>query len=97
VRGAPHASEIEYALGNLHLNPVYAWTAEDRRTSEAMQGYFANFVKTGNPNGAGLPSWPLGRPDAQGRVMRMRIDAEPRAEPEPRERYQFLESYFYPG
>lgn len=23
-----------------------------------MQNYFANFIKTGNPNGNGLPNWP---------------------------------------
>jgi para-nitrobenzyl esterase len=23
-----------------------------------MQACFANFIKTGNPNGAGLPPWP---------------------------------------
>lgn len=28
--GAPHSTEIEYALGNLSGNPVYAWTADDR-------------------------------------------------------------------
>jgi para-nitrobenzyl esterase len=56
--GAPHAFEIEYAMGNLSGNPVYAWTADDRKVSETMQQYFANFLKTGSPNGAGLPMWP---------------------------------------
>ena len=56
--GATHSAEIEYALGNLNGNKVYAWSAEDRALSTLMQGYFANFIKTGNPNGAGLPEWP---------------------------------------
>jgi para-nitrobenzyl esterase len=63
--GAGHSVEIEYALGNLDGNPVYAWTAADRAVSRQTQAYFANFVKTGNPNGAGLPKWPaLGREGA---------------------------------
>lgn len=55
--GAVHSGEIEYALGNLAGNTVYAWTATDRRVSATMEGYWANFIKTGNPNGAGLPHW----------------------------------------
>ncbi|MGV7206644.1 carboxylesterase/lipase family protein [Oxalobacteraceae bacterium A2-2] len=57
-RGAAHSAEIEYALGNLDSNQVYAWTDHDRVVSRKMQAYFANFIKTGNPNGAGLPQWP---------------------------------------
>jgi para-nitrobenzyl esterase len=55
--GAVHSGEIEYALGNLSGNHVYAWTAADHRVSNTMEGYWANFIKTGNPNGAGLPEW----------------------------------------
>ncbi len=89
--GAVHAAEIEYALGNLHLNPVFAWTADDHKVSSALQGYFANFIKTGDPNGPGLPRWATGRPTADGQVTRLRIDVESRAEPEPRARYRFLD------
>jgi para-nitrobenzyl esterase len=55
--GAVHSAEIEYALGNLATNKVYAWTPDDYQLSETMQTYFVNFVKTGNPNGAGLANW----------------------------------------
>ncbi len=55
---AVHSGEIEYALGNLSTNRVYAWTAADREVSATMEGYFANFIKTGDPNGDDLPSWP---------------------------------------
>lgn len=55
--GAPHACEIEYCMGNLPLVDDYAWTHDDFKTSETMQNYFANFIKTGNPNGENLPEW----------------------------------------
>jgi len=55
--GAPHAAEIEYAMGNLHLVDDYAWTADDYKTSSTMQEFFANFIKTGNPNGDEVPNW----------------------------------------
>ncbi|MGB5782806.1 MAG: carboxylesterase family protein, partial [Eudoraea sp.] len=56
--GAPHACEIEYCMGNLHLVDDYVWTEDDFKVSETMQNYFANFIKTGNPNGENLPEWP---------------------------------------
>lgn len=57
--GAPHACEIEYCMGNLHLVKDFAWTNEDYKVSETMQGYFANFIISGNPNGPKLPNWPM--------------------------------------
>ncbi|WP_184493106.1 carboxylesterase/lipase family protein [Algoriphagus iocasae] len=55
--GAPHACEIEYAMGNLPLVDAYSWTPEDYLVSKTFMNYFANFIKTGNPNGEDLPSW----------------------------------------
>jgi para-nitrobenzyl esterase len=75
--GAVHSAEIEYALGNLEGNPVYAWTAHDRETSRMLQGYFAHFIKHGNPNGEGLPKWPAVAESAGG-LLRQTIDAHPR-------------------
>jgi para-nitrobenzyl esterase len=68
--GAPHACEIEYCMGNLHLVKEYAWTADDFKVSETMLNYFANFIKTGNPNGSKLPEWTAAKPgDANPPVM----------------------------
>ena len=89
ARGAVHSAEIEYAMGNLATNKVFAWTDDDRKVSQTMQGYFENFIKTGNPNGQGLPNWPMGAVDASGNAQRIRIDVETKAEPEPRARYLF--------
>jgi para-nitrobenzyl esterase len=87
-RGAVHAADIEYALGNLATNLVYAWTDEDYAVSETMQAGYANFVKMGDPNGAGVPPWPAA--NGGGEVWIMRWDVESRAEIERnRERYLF--------
>jgi para-nitrobenzyl esterase len=59
--GAPHACEIEYCMGNLHLVKEYAWTADDFKVSETMLSYFANFIKTGNPNDGKLPEWTVAK------------------------------------
>ena len=91
--GAVHSAEIEYALGNLAMNPVFAWTSDDFTVSATMQGYFEHFIKRGDPNGAGLPVWPVGVADGNGQVRRMRIDVESRPETEPTARYRFLEQH----
>ena len=94
ARGAVHSAEIEYALGNLATNKVYAWTDDDYKVSETMQSYFANFIKTGNPNGPGLPEWPAAASGKDEPSMVMVIDVESRAVPERhRERYLFLDRY----
>ena len=86
--GANHSAEIEYALGNLDLNPHYVWTADDRRTSTALIEYWANFVKRGDPNGPGLLVWPTLQSGSL-----MRLGPTSAAEPEARTaRYRFLES-----
>eukprot|EP01031_Cornospumella_fuschlensis_P046140 gene46140-56485_t len=63
-KGAVHSAEIEYAMGNLGGNATYDWNADDYKVSETMQNYFANFIKTGNPNGAGLENWPVAKDEA---------------------------------
>ncbi len=93
ARGAVHSAEIEYAMGNLATNKVFAWTPDDDKVSETMQGYFANFIKTGDPNGGGLPAWPAA--NGPSGVQVLRIDVQTRAEPEQhRDRYVFLDQIY---
>ena len=80
-------------MGNLDLDNRYAWDADDHKVSDTMQAYFANFIKTGNPNGPGLPAWPAY--NAKSNYSRMHIDVVSKAEPEPdRARYQALDAVF---
>ncbi len=57
--GAYHSSEIEYVFGQLDSKAGIAWRPEDRQLSEEMQKYWTNFARDGDPNGPGLPKWPM--------------------------------------
>jgi para-nitrobenzyl esterase len=75
--GAPHACEIEYCMGNLHLVKEYAWTEDDFKVSETMLNYFANFIKTGNPNNGKLPEWTAAKAgDANPPVMVLNTESK---------------------
>ena len=52
---AYHAAEIQYVFGNLRAGRP--WEDADRKLSDAMISYWANFAATGNPNGKGLEKW----------------------------------------
>jgi len=80
ARGAVHSAEIQYAMNNLELDTRYPWDDDDRKVAQTMHGYFVNFVKTGNPNGAGLPNWPPY--EAKTNYQRMNINVVSKAEPD---------------
>lgn len=88
--GAVHSAEIEYALGNLPSNRVYNWQPEDYQVSAVMQSYFTNFIKTTNPNGLGLPSWPALKAGEAAQVMHINVETEVQTEKH-RDRYLMLE------
>ena len=94
LSGAFHASDIEYLLGNLRSNDVFAWTDNDFRVSQIGQNYFVNFIKTGDPNGKGLSVWPktIGK-DERMNILNLDVDVKTSAE-EFRDRYLFLDKLF---
>ena len=92
-KGAVHSAEIEYAMGNLATNIDYAWTEDDYKVSETMMNYFANFIKSGNPNGKKLPVWPMAKDEKNPEIMV--IDIESKAtKAENDARYLFLEKEY---
>ncbi len=82
-----HSDDIEYVFGTLDTRPGSEWRPEDRKLSEEMMGYWTNFAKTGDPNGAGLPAWPkYGEGDAL-----IHLDSTITSGPDTtRPRYEFL-------
>lgn len=96
IHGAVHSADIEYAMGNLPTNRVYDWQPEDYMVSDIFMDYYANFVKTGNPNGIGLPQWlPLDNSDSPGFMV---IDVKTRMEKDAgaERRYRRMNEIFTP-
>lgn len=92
--GARHASEIEYFLGNLERIDNPNLKDVDFNVSDTIQEYLANFIKTGNPNGQGLPEWPSAKAsEANPPVMIMgsEFNAEPAKNDQ---RYLFLDKAY---
>jgi para-nitrobenzyl esterase len=66
--GSFHSMEVPYVFGALR-QPTWTWLPFeeiDHKLSEVVQGYWTNFAKTGNPNGANLPEW--GEFESRGQV-----------------------------
>jgi len=87
--GVVHASEIEYVFDTLNSKKGVTWTDGDRELARTMNAYWANFIRTGNPNGGGLPLWPSYDEDKV-----MGLDLEVKAVPESYKlSHQFLDFY----
>lgn len=59
--GAYHGSEMFYVFNGLPYSSHWSnatWTSLDYAIEDRMSSYWANFIKTGNPNGEGLPYFP---------------------------------------
>jgi para-nitrobenzyl esterase len=85
--GAFHAGEIVYVFDNLDAVP---WLIDDadRALASLASSYWLNFVRSGDPNGPGLPHWSSHR-SAGAPVMA--LDMPAKAGPEEwRERHIFL-------
>lgn len=92
-RGAAHGSEMAYVFGHLGLNPNAQVTEEEQALSDLMIRYWTNFAKSGDPNGEGLPVWPLFSEDEE--TVLFLKGAAPVAIAIPNlEKLKFMDEYF---
>jgi para-nitrobenzyl esterase len=80
--GAPHATEIPYVFDTVAAKYGKDLTAKDAAVAKAANTYWANFAKTGDPNGPGLPRWPAYTGSGDG-IMDFRADGAPAGGPDP--------------
>jgi para-nitrobenzyl esterase len=90
-RGAYHSAEIEFVFDNL-ANKNLPFGADDRKLAAQMSSYWSNFGKTGDPNGPGLPNWPVY--DSKTGFEVMHLDAVSKAAPDDqRKAFEFLDTH----
>lgn len=94
LKGAVHSADIEYAMGNLATNGVFAWNADDYKVQENFMNIYINFIKTGNPNGPSVPAWNPINGEAVAPVMQIDVDCKVVFDSELERRYKLLEEIF---
>ncbi len=81
--GAAHGSEIPYVFNNLRGRNGTSVAPKDQEVAKMMNNYWVNFAKTGDPNGNGLPKWPVYNPQRD-EILEFRPDGSAVGESDPR-------------
>ena len=93
--GAGHGSEVSYVFNTLHARRgAPEPTTEDKELAQIMNSYWTNFAKTGDPNGEGLPLWPLYNTQKE-EILDIESDGTPVGKSDPRKaRLDVIEKAF---
>ncbi|MCF1751595.1 carboxylesterase/lipase family protein [Mariniradius sediminis] len=94
--GAGHGSDIAFAFNTLNAR----WgangeaTREEKELARIMNNYWTNFAKTGNPNGANLPTWPQYKLQKE-EILNVDLNGDVASQPDPRKaRFNVIEKAF---
>jgi para-nitrobenzyl esterase len=84
--GPGHGTDISYVFNNLGIGgfgpPPPAPTTGDKEVARMMNAYWVNFARTGNPNGKGLPEWPV-YSTQKNEILDVQSDGKPVGKPDP--------------
>jgi para-nitrobenzyl esterase len=90
--GAFHTSEVPYVLNSISKSDR-PFTDADRKIADTLSAYWANFVKSGDPNGPGLAHWPS-TAEQPGMTMEIGNKYEPIPITGDKAKLQFFEKYY---
>jgi para-nitrobenzyl esterase len=83
--GAGHGSEVSFVFNTLSARWGSTTEATDieKELAKTMITYWSNFAKTGNPNGSGLPNWPIYDGEKQN-ILNVDMDGKISSKADPR-------------
>ncbi len=81
--GAAHGSEIPYVFNNLRGRNGAAVPTTDQQVAKMMNTYWANFARTGDPNGPDLPKW-LRYDPSRDELLEFQLDGSAVGKPDPK-------------
>jgi para-nitrobenzyl esterase len=95
---ASHVTEIPFVFGTLTPQQVIGSTSPpaeaDRALARTIMSYWVNFAMHGDPNGPGLPPWPVYDDNEIVQIFGATIEAHPNPQTA---RFRFLSSFRHNG
>ncbi|MFT4117228.1 carboxylesterase/lipase family protein [Bradyrhizobium sp.] len=95
---ASHVTEIPFVFGTLTPQQIVGSTTppaeQDRALARTLMDYWVNFATNGDPNGAGLPTWPAYDQNDIVQIIGPTIAAGPNPQAA---RFRFLDSFRQDG
>ena len=90
--GAGHGSEVSFVFNTLNARWGNMPTSpQELELAGSMNTYWSNFAKTGNPNGTGLPVWPVYDPKHE-EILDVELEGKIIVKPDPRKnRFDVIE------